>query len=414
MQIVKGLCTSANVMVDEIDEATENQIIAICSQSTFKDAKIRIMADTHAGKGVPIGFTAVCTNDIVIPNLVGVDIGCSVSAIKLNLSVSNIDLQKLDNVIRKYIPCGNVVHSDFSHIGDINPYSAMEYVDGRIHKIAQEIGHGDKVDYYFRSLGTLGGGNHFISIEVDEENNPWILVHTGSRNFGYEICTYHQQKAVKQCEELNNKDYNTLLEHIEPKLRQQWIKDNPKEKINLDYAYLSGDDAKLYRHHAYDAEMYAVTNHELILSIILKNMLWEDAITTLTQICTTHNYIENFPDGSFIIRKGAVSAKKDEQLLIPLNMADGTLVCTGKGNEDWNCSAPHGAGRLMSRNAAKETLSLDDFQKSMSGIWSTCIKQSTIDEAPMAYKNADFIKSNIGDVVSIDHHLKPIYNFKAN
>jgi RNA-splicing ligase RtcB len=255
--------------------------------------------------------------------------------------------------------------------------------------------------------------NHFISVEVDEEGNHWLLVHTGSRNFGYAICEYHQNKAIQLCSDKNSENYNNIIQSIEPALRQQYILTHHKSTIDTEYAYLSGEDAELYLNHMYVAQSFARLNHVTIIDTICNHMKFDEE-NKCDIIFTMHNYIEQLNDGSIVIRKGAVSAKSGQQLLIPLNMADGTLVCTGKGNEDWNCSAPHGAGRLMSRNAAKKTLSMDDFENSMKHVWSTCIKQSTIDEAPMAYKNADFIKSNIGDVVTIDHHLKPIYNFKAN
>lgn len=408
MKIVKGLYTSANVMVDDIDEATENQIIAICSQPAFKDAKIRIMADTHAGKGVPIGFTAICDKNCVIPNLVGVDIGCSVSA--YNVGKSKIDFNKLDDVIRKNIPSGNSVRTvPYAKLLQSYNKAAID----NITMVAKDIGHSDRADYYINSIGTLGSGNHFLSVEVDEEGNHWLLVHTGSRNFGYAICEYHQNKAAKLCSDKNSENYNNIIQSIEPALRQQYILTHPKSTIDTEYAYLSGEDAELYLNHMHVAQSFARLNHVTIIDTICNHMKFDEE-NKCDIIFTMHNYIEQLNDGSIVIRKGAVSAKSGQQLLIPLNMADGTLVCTGKGNEDWNCSAPHGAGRLMSRNAAKETLSMDDFENSMKHVWSTCIKQSTIDEAPMAYKNADFIKSNIGDVVTIDHHLKPIYNFKAN
>lgn len=212
-----------------------------------------------------------------------------------------------------------------------------------------------------------------------------------------------------------------ILKSIEPVKRQEYLESEAKcfSKLDPTYAYLEGEDADNYLRHVLIAQKFALENHTAIATAILRflnpalNNEYNVELDSFN-IITNHNYVEVLDNENICIRKGAVSAKSGQQLLIPLNMADGTLVCTGKGNEDWNCSAPHGAGRLMSRNTAKEILSMDDFENSMKHVWSTCIKQSTIDESPMAYKNADFIINNIGEVVTIDHHLKPVYNYKAN
>lgn len=404
MKTIKGTYTSANVMVDEIDEKTEEQIITICSQAAFKDAKIRIMADTHAGKGVPIGFTAICDKNCVIPNLVGVDISCTVSAWKIANFPESFDFQKLDDIIRCNIPSGNSVRQT------PHKYVGIANLDEAIRIVSKEIGLEDRAEYFINSIGTLGGGNHFISVEKDSIGNHWLLIHTGSRNFGYEICAYHQNLAAELLQSKNDETYAAIINSIEPTLRQNYIQQHKKEMVNSEYAYLSGADADYYLKHVKIAELFATRNHIAIMSEICDNLNW----TLGDRIITNHNYIETLDDDKICIRKGAVSAKSGQQLLIPLNMADGTLICKGKGNENWNNSAPHGAGRLMSRNVANETLSMDDFENSMKNVWSSCVKKSTLDESPMAYKNADFIINNIGEVVDIVEHLKPVYNYKAS
>ncbi len=412
MKTINGTHTYANIMVDDIDEATENQINTICSQEAFKDAKIRIMADTHAGKGVPIGFTAVCNKNRLIPNLVGVDISCTVSAWRLN---SIPDFEKLDKFIRQNIP------SDDSIRQTVSPYIFDKSIIDDIKQVSKEIGKEERAEYFINSIGTLGGGNHFISVEVDSSNIPWLIVHTGSRNFGYAICEYHQNLAYTKMLEKRQRIREEILMSIEPIKRQAYLESEAKyfSKLDPTYAYLEGEDADSYLKHVLIAQKFALANHTAIATAILRFLnpalnneynIEPDAFN----IITNHNYVEVLDNENICIRKGAVSAKKDEVLLIPLNMADGTLICSGKGNADWNYSAPHGAGRLMSRKAAEKSLSMDDFENSMKGIWSSCIKQSTIDESPMAYKNADFIINNIGEVVDVIDHLKPVYNFKAS
>jgi len=399
MEIV-GKYNTLLTMIDTLDESVLSQLYAILNEESFKGSKIRIMSDCHAGKGCVVGFTAK-VSDKIIPNLVGVDISCTVSATKLDINSDNIDFEKLDKVIRNNIPSGSSVRE--------SPHELIPVVfANNIEKISKEIGDYDNLNRHLLSLGTLGGGNHFISVEVDENNKPWLLVHCGSRNFGHKICQYHQKKAFDNCRNIIIEKKKNVI-NIPEKERQSYLESLKDINFNKDFAYLEGKDLEQYINHVEIAKRFTKINHTIIIYEILSHMYW----SSVKNIFTNHNYIEQLKDG-FMIRKGAVSAKKDEVFVLPLNMRDGSLICIGKGNDEWNQSAPHGAGRLMSRSQAKKEIDFEDFKESMKNVWSTSIKLSTIDEAPFVYKNYEDIINSLNDVADIKHHLKPIYNYKDN
>jgi tRNA-splicing ligase RtcB (3'-phosphate/5'-hydroxy nucleic acid ligase) len=374
----KGKYNSAIVMTDVLDEATTTQIYSFLNHPAFSHSHIAIMADTHAGAGSVVGFT-MKINDYIIPNVVGVDIGCGVNAYPLE-GVKNINFEQVDKFIRMNIPSGFGVRSDSKEFDKV--YFSNNLVDKAIDSTHQEKGR------VYKSLGTLGGGNHFIEIDVDPNGQYWLLVHTGSRNFGLKIAQWHQAQAKELMKTMFQGDTYKGLEFLP--------KDLPQGK-----AYL--EDMAI-------AQQFAMNNRYLIGKILMDGLFNHVKHWKHEYIECVHNYI-NFEDN--IIRKGAISANSGERVLIPLNMRDGTIIGTGKGSSKWNNSAPHGAGRIMSRSKAKENIDLADYKKSMEGIFTTSANQSTIDEAPMAYKGADMIKAAIGETVSIDFVMKPVYNFKA-
>ena len=391
------------IFTDLVEPEAVNQVYNLIKQPAFQDCKVRIMSDVHAGAGCVIGFTADL-GDKVIPNIVGVDIGCGMLTIELGKQ--EINLEKLDNVIRKNVPNGKNVHGHrvvkFDKLLQLNCY--------------RELKDTKRIE---RSIGTLGGGNHFIEIDVDDEGNKYLIIHSGSRNLGKQVAEYYQNLAIELMQgkdELYKKQEELIAEYkrlgkrkeIESAIKELHRTFNPN-KLNIpkELCYLEGKYRDDYLHDMSICQEYASLNRESIADIILASMRlnWTDSFETI------HNYIEF---DSNIVRKGAISAKKDELLLIPINMKDGCIIGKGKGNEDWNYSAPHGAGRLMSRSKAKELFKLDEFKNVMNGIYTTCVNQSTLDESPMAYKPIESILENIQDTVDIIKIIKPIYNFKAS
>lgn len=378
MKVINGKHNFAKIYIDDVEDAVIEQTTNMLSSPVFKDTRVRIMPDTHAGKGSVVGFTSTL-GKAIIPNVVGVDGSCGIYS--WNLGKKSIDLPDLDKFIHKNIPHGFGQNESKNYaVYEISKSSTPEILD-LFELTSKKIGlDNDKV---LKSIGSLGGGNHFISIEQDEQGNNWLLVHSGSRNFGLKIANYYQDMAKSFCSK-------SLIE-VEKDLEYLPMEYGGKE-------YLSETDV---------ANKFAHWNRYIIGKRII-NFLKRD-IDNCESIFSIHNYI-NLEDN--IIRKGATQAKKGQSLLIPLNMKDGTLICIGKGNYEWNFSAPHGAGRLYSRTKAKETLSMSDFTKSMEGIYSSCIMESTLDESPMSYKDMNDIIDNIQDTVEIKHHLKTIYNFK--
>ena len=404
MQEVKGKYNSAKVFTDSVDEKSLQQIQTLCNQEFTSGTKIRLMPDVHAGAGCTIG-TTMTIKDKIVPNLVGVDIGCGMETlcIKADSEVSkNFNGAELDKIIRKNIPSGFNIRKF--------PHGFVEEVDWEKIK-----GHYNKKRAWL-SLGTLGGGNHFIEADRDDEGNLYIVVHSGSRHAGLEIANYYQELAWRQLNGNCESDCKQLIEQLKAEGRTQEIQEKLAElkaqvvtNIPKDLAYLSGEFFDDYINDMKIMQHFALLNRKAMIQVICIGLhVKEEDI--IEQFTTIHNYIDT---DNMILRKGAVSAQKGEKLLIPINMRDGSIICVGKGNEDWNCSAPHGAGRVMSRKKARENLSLEEFKAEMSGIWSSTVNLDTIDEAPMAYKSMDDILANINPTAEILKIIKPIYNYKA-
>lgn len=405
MKTITGKYSSAIVYTDVIEDTAEEQIKLLCDQPFAQGSRIRIMPDVHAGKGCVIGFTADL-GDMVIPNIVGVDIGCGMYTVELGKI--DIDYEKLDGAIRKNVPSGRNVHEGrivrFPELLDLKCYRNL--------KDARRLE---------RSIGTLGGGNHFIEADRDDDGNKYLVIHTGSRNLGTQVAEYYQSLAY---ELMCGKDklfeqQNEMIERYKAEGRRSEIQsaikalhrdfqaqecDTPRE-----LCYLTGEYREMYLHDMRICQEFASLNRVTIAQIILGEAFGMQ-LSDCPHFETIHNYIDM---ESNIVRKGAVSAKKGEKLLIPINMRDGSLICVGKGDPEWNCSAPHGAGRLFSRGTAKEKFTLDEFQNSMEGIFSTSVHLSTIDECPMAYKSMEDIVDNITPTAEIIRVIKPVYNFKA-
>ena len=390
------------IFTNNIEQSAKEQIDLLLEQEAFKDCKIRIMPDVHAGAGCVIGFTGNLGNK-VIPNIVGVDIGCGMLCV--DLGNIDIDLEKLDKIIRQYIPSGMNVHEQKIKDYDFTQlycYKELKNKDGWLEK----------------SLGSLGGGNHFIEIDKDDDNNKYLVIHTGSRNLGKQVAEIYQNKAIKYCsyKKEMNEEKNNLIKEYKEKGKQKEIqqalieiskKYEGKTKLPKDLCYLEGKDREDYLHDMRLCQEFAVLNR----SYIAYKICYELDILCEDYFQCIHNYI-NFEDN--IVRKGAISARKGEQVIIPINMRDGCIIGIGKGNEDWNYSAPHGAGRTMSRNMAKQKLKMEDYKNSMSGIYTTSVNEETIDEAPMVYKPMEEIIEHIKDTIEVQKIIKPIYNFKAS
>ena len=391
------------IFTDNVEQEALEQINTLLEQEAFKNCKVRIMPDVHAGKGCVIGFTADLGNK-VIPNIVGVDIGCGMLTVKLGNI--DIDFDKLDKAIRKRVPSGRDVHEGrivrFKQLQNLHCYRQL--------KDAKRLE---------RSIGTLGGGNHFIEIDIDDDNNKYLIIHTGSRNLGKQVAEYYQNLAIELMQgkdklyEMQNKLIKEYKEQGRRKEIQEAIKElhrkyNPNPlNIPKELCYLTGEYRQMYLDDMAICQEFASLNRMTIAESILDEMKWN----TIGGFETIHNYIDL---ESNIVRKGAISAKDKEKVLIPINMRDGCIIGYGKGNEDWNCSAPHGAGRIMSRSKAKEIVSLEEFEKSMDGIYTTSVNESTIDESPMVYKTMNEIVENIEGTVYIYKIIKPVYNFKAS
>ncbi|OUQ26364.1 RNA-splicing ligase RtcB [Flavonifractor sp. An135] len=398
MITIQGNCNTAICYTDQLEAAAYEQIRTVCDQPEFAGCKIRIMPDVHAGKGCTIG-TTMTIRDKIVPGMVGVDIGCGMETVEL--AEREIDFEQLDALIRREIPCGREVRE--------TPHALNQDIDLTQLRCA---GHMD-LQRARNSIGTLGGGNHFIEVDRAEDGRFFLVVHSGSRHLGTEVAEYYQEEGWKA---LNNRAYDQLQDVIqrlkaEGRAREiqatiQELKSKETCKMPRDLAYVEGKRFEDYIHDMKLTQHFAMLNRKAMVDVILAGM----GLTAVETFTTIHNYIDT---DAMILRKGAVSAKAGEKLLIPINMRDGSLICTGKGNEDWNCSAPHGAGRLMSRQAARNTLSMAEFQAEMEGIYTTCVLPDTLDESPMAYKSVDEIVSHIGPTVHIETRIRPIYNFKA-
>jgi len=417
---LKGKYNTAKVFTDEIEESAVSQIIGFLNHIAFKSGNIAIMPDAHYGRGAVIGFTAPLSNK-VIANVIGVDIACGVTAWKLGKrSTIGERFDRLDTFIKERIPSGKnvrkTVHPELHKIYNkmsqqigYDPF--MEVLQKACTKTGQDFA---RVLY---SIGSLGGGNHFIEVDKDDNDDLWLIIHSGSRNFGLQIATWHQKRAIAILNEERKDAEKAKIEIIKNTVKAVEIEQKLEElqksrvKVSTELAYLSDGYAANYIDDMKIAQAYAALNRRTMGYEILTRFYNLDPFK-IEVIASVHNYI-NFSDN--IIRKGAISAHKDERVIIPLNMADGCIIGIGKGNAAWNYSAPHGAGRLMSRTAAKANISLEDFQRRMrdAGVWTSCVGKGTLDEAPQAYKKADHIIAYLKDTVDIVVHMKPIYNFKA-
>lgn len=395
---IKGQFNAAVVFTDNIEEVAIEQIKTLCNMPYTKGSKIRIMPDVHAGIGCTIG-TTMTISDTVVPNLVGVDIGCGLEVVKI--SNKRMELQKLDKIIHSKIPSGmNIRNKPHKYNDEIDLSQLYCY-----RKINQHRA--------IHSIGTLGGGNHFIEANKDDEGNLYIVVHSGSRYLGNEVAKLYQDLAYKRLSGIDKKSREKLIASYKAKGREKEISSALKElkertpaDIPHSLAYVQGDLFDEYIHDMKIIQRYAMLNRKAIIDIIIREM----KLDVVEQFTTIHNYIDT---ESMILRKGAVSAKEGEKLIIPINMRDGSLICIGKGNEHWNYSAPHGAGRLMSRREAKNTFTVSEFKKQMEGIYTTTINKGTLDECPMAYKDISEIIEKITPTVDVVIVIKPIYNFKA-
>ena len=370
---VKGSVSTAKVFTDYVEPTAMAQIIELCNQEFTEGSRIRIMPDVHAGAGCVIGTTMTIENKKIVPNLVGVDIGCGLLSCEfiLGVKLDNSFFEEIDHIIQKHIPAGfNIRDKKHELIESINLNKLACYNKVNIARAEH-------------SIGTLGGGNHFIEIgELDNFDGTFsyfLTVHSGSRNLGKEVAVYYQNIAIKECPE------------------------SPKH-----LAYLSGQAFDDYMHDMEIMKYYASLNREAIINDIMIHI----GIKKDDSYETIHNYIGCLDNGTFMLRKGAISAQKEQALMIPLNMRDGIIFGFGRGLEDWNYSAPHGAGRRLSRGEAKRSLDMNDFKNEMDGIYSSCVRLSTLDESPMAYKDDSEIRNNLQSVETM-FTIKPVYNFKA-
>lgn len=395
---IKGKYNEAKVFTDVVDELSLEQIQTLCDQEFTKGSKIRLMPDVHAGKGCTIGTTMTLT-DRVVPNLVGVDIGCGMETVELE--EKEIDFKTLDALIYKKIPSGFSIRETEHKLNeeiDLTELFCAPFVD---------------LERARKSLGSLGSGNHFIEVDKDEEGHLYIVIHSGSRHLGTEVATYYQEMAYKKLLGSVHEEVEALIARLKEEGLKKEIQSRVTEflaarniHISKDLAYLEGELFDAYIHDMKIVQRFALLNRKAMMDEILQgmNLHVRDTFTTI------HNYIDT---EAMILRKGAVSAKKGEKLLIPINMKDGSLICIGKGNPDWNESAPHGAGRLYSRKDAKERFTLEAFQEVMQGVYTTSVHKKTLDECPMAYKGMEDIVKNIADTAEISKIIRPVYNFKA-
>ncbi len=396
--IIQGLHNTAVIYTKKMEESAIKQIQAMCDSDIFANLNIRIMPDVHTGSSCTIG-TTMTIQDKIVPNMVGVDIGCGMAVVEL--SEKELDLPALDKLIYERIPAG-MNHREVPHI-----YAAKTNIEMLCcyRQINEALA--------FNSIGTLGGGNHFIEVDKDENGHLYLVVHSGSRHLGHEVASYYQAEAYRQMSGNAQYQLNQMIQSLKEQGRHTEIqaaikaaKANQAE-IAPDMAYVSGELFDNYIHDMKIVQTFATLNRHAIIDEIVTGL----GLHVMDSFTTIHNYIDT---ENMILRKGAVSAQRGEKLLIPINMRDGSLICIGKGNEEWNCSAPHGAGRLLSRGKARETLSMEEFESEMQGIYTTSVNRNTLDESPMAYKSLSDIVDNIAPTVDIYKRITPIYNFKSS
>ncbi len=396
---IEGLYNTAFCYTPVLEDAARAQIQSVCDQKEFAGCKIRVMPDVHAGKGCTIG-TTMTIRDKIVPGMVGVDIGCGMETVEL--SEREIDFERLDALIRKEIPYGREVRDEIHALNaelDLSQLCCADQVN---------------LNRAMRSIGSLGGGNHFIEVDRAEDGRLFLVVHSGSRHLGTEVANFYQDEGRRALWGGAHYQIKATIDQMKAEGRfkeiQKTITALKREhdlSIPKDLAYVEGALFDDYIHDMKLTQKFAVLNRKAMVDVILSGM----GLTPVDEFTTIHNYIDT---DAMILRKGSVSARKGEKLLIPINMRDGSLICIGKGNEEWNCSAPHGAGRLMSRHAAFQALSMEEFQKEMEGIHTTCVVPDTLDESPMAYKSMDEIIDQIEPTVEIVQRIRSVYNFKAS
>lgn len=388
MLTIKGKYNTAIVYTDILTDSTVGQIMTLCNQKFAQDAKIRIMPDTHSGSSSVIG-TTMTIKDQVVPNLVGVDIGCGLNVTKFRKGVK-LNFDKLDRIIRNRIPSGHHSHS--------KPlYSfPLENIQAPIHR-----------GWALQSLGTLGGGNHFI--EVNEGSDGFYLViHSGSRVLGKEIAEYHQEIAYQKLTKMRQELKQQAKVANDPDEKADLNRQREEIKIPYDLSYVSNRDLENYLSDMQIAQQYAVFNRQSMAQTILKAMKWEKQV--IESFDSPHNYIDL---KHMILRKGAASARKNEKMIVPLNMKDGSIIGVGKGNDEWNQSGPHGAGRTMSRSQARASIRLENYQHMMRHVWTTSVSKKTLDEAPKAYKSKKQILTDLHETMEVKEIIRPLYNFKG-
>ena len=395
---IRGKYNEAKIFTDVVDSSSIAQVLELCNQEFAAGSRIRMMPDIHAGAGCTIGTTMTIT-DKVVPNLVGVDISCGLETVRI--SEKSVDLQKLDQIIHEKIPSGFAIRNkahDYLNRVNLNELCCVSHV---------------KMSRAEKSIGTLGGGNHFIEMDKDDDGNLYLVIHSGSRHLGVEVANYYQEEGYKALNHADDTAIRELVSRLKAEGREKQIEKEIKRVKNLkqtnipkSLAYVSGELFEQYIHDMKIVQHYAMLNRQAMVDEIVRAM----GLHVEEQFTTIHNYIDT---EAMILRKGAVSAKAGEKLLIPINMRDGSLICVGKGNEDWNLSAPHGAGRLMSRAEAKRSFTVSEFEEQMTEVYTTSVNKSTLDECPMAYKNMQDILNNIGPTAEVVKIIRPIYNFKA-
>ena len=368
MKTVNGIYASAVIFTETIEDYALAQIKMLCDNAAFRDSKIRVMPDVHPGKVGTIGFTAT-VGERVLPNVIGIDIGCGITIAKLKQK--RTEYQKLDTVIRENIPSGFKIRKKIHRYAETFDLTKLKCYE-KIRK--------DKALF---SLGSLGGGNHFIELDQDREGSLYVVIHSGSRHLGKEVTEYYLNEGYKL-------------------LRQR------NEDIPYEMTFLEGELKDSYLNDLEVVQDFAALNRKIILAELERGMKWK----ILDSYSSIHNYVDH-SGAEMILRKGAVSAKAGEKVIIPINMKDGVILGTGLGNAEWNYSAPHGAGRIMKREDVKQNFTVSAFKKEIKGIYSTCIGKETLDEAPFAYRGIHEIRNAVADTVKIQEVLKPVYNFKA-
>ena len=405
--IIKGKYSEIKINATTIEQEAISQLYNMANSPVTEDCRVVVMPDVHAGKGATIGYTQTISKEHprVIPSTVSVDIGCGMLVLKISKEAGDKlfnkpGLEKFDKIMHTKIPSGmahrETLHKfakDFSEIRDL--IADADY------------------DKELFALGSLGGGNHFVEIDKDENEDYYIVIHSGSRHLGIAVAKYWENKAIEYHKN-NSKLKNDLINRLKREGREKEIQAElakiPNVVVSKDLSYLEGADVEGYLHDMKICQEFARLNREAMLDEIVNEMGIKKR-HILDKFCTIHNYID-IENG--ILRKGAISLQNDETAIIPINMQFGSLIVKGKGNLDWNFSGPHGAGRLMSRSKAKETLKMEDFKSAMKGVYTTSVNVSTIDEAPMAYKPASEILENIKETADVVSIIKPIYNFKAS